>query len=78
MKVLSDEQVDGKHCHEDDEVDPVWSDREMCLLLVRIGRFCYHCIMGWKPDDLRWKNNSHECEDGTIFASESICCWGGH
>ena len=40
MKVLSDEQVDGKHCHEDDQVDPVWSDRDMCLLSGGIGRFC--------------------------------------
>ena len=30
--------------HEDDQVEPVWSDRAMCQLSVGIGRFCYHCI----------------------------------
>ena len=74
MKVLSDEQVDGKHCHEDDQVDPVWSDRDMCLLSGGIGRFC----LGWMHDDLRRKRNSRECYDGIIFASETRCCCGPH
>jgi hypothetical protein len=38
--LLSDEQVDGKHYDEDDQVEPIWSDQAMCQLSVGIGRFC--------------------------------------